>query len=358
MRILITGICGFAGSTLAQALLDATEPGALTITGIDNLSRAGSWLNRKLLGARGIRIVHGDIRSPSDLEGLGPVDWVLDGAANPSVLAGIDGKASSRQAVEHNLLGTINLLEFCRRHGAGFLLMSTSRVYSIPPLAGLQVEAVDGAFRPHPEQSFAPGLTPQGVTEAFSTQPPVSLYGSTKVASEHLALEYGGAFGFPVWVNRCGVLAGAGQFGRADQGIFSFWLHSWRARRPMRYIGFDGCGHQVRDCLHPRDLVPLLLAQMRAGDPADRPQIVNVSGGTASARSLRQLSGWCEARWGAHEVRSDPHPRPFDLPWVILDHALATRTWNWTPQLSADDILEEIARHAEANPDWLDLSAQ
>ena len=358
MRILITGICGFAGSTLAQALLDATEPGALTITGIDNLSRAGSWLNRKLLGARGIRIVHGDIRSPSDLEGLGPVDWVLDGAANPSVLAGIDGKASSRQAVEHNLLGTINLLEFCRHHGAGFLLMSTSRVYSIPPLAGLQVEAVDGAFRPHPEQPFAPGLTPQGVTEAFSTQPPVSLYGSTKVASEHLALEYGGAFGFPVWVNRCGVLAGAGQFGRADQGIFSFWLHSWRARRPMRYIGFDGCGHQVRDCLHPRDLVPLLLAQMRAGDPSGRPQIVNVSGGTASARSLRQLSEWCEARWGAHEVRSDPQPRPFDLPWVILDHALSTRTWNWTPQLSADDILEEIARHAEANPDWLDLSAQ
>ena len=126
----------------------------------------------------------------------------------------------------------------------------------------------------------------------------------------------------------------------------------------MRYIGFDGCGHQVRDCLHPRDLVPLLLAQMRAGEPAGRPQIVNVSGGTASARSLRQLSGWCEARWGAHEVQSDPQPRPFDLPWVILDHALATRTWGWTPQLSADDILEEIARHAEENPDWLDLSAQ
>ena len=57
-------------------------------------------------------------------------------------------------------------------------------------------------------------------------------------------------------------------------------------------------------------------------------------------------------------INLDPQPRPFDLPWVILDHALSTRTWNWTPQLSADDILEEIARHAEANPDWLDLSAQ
>ena len=37
----------------------------------------------------------------------------------------------------------------------------------------------------------------------------------------NLILEYGECFGFPVWINRCGVLAGAGQFGKADQGIFS-----------------------------------------------------------------------------------------------------------------------------------------
>jgi CDP-paratose 2-epimerase len=43
-----------------------------------------------------------------------------------------------------------------------------------------------------------------------------------------------------VHINRCGVLAGAGQFGKADQGIFSFWIHSYRARRPMKYIGFEG----------------------------------------------------------------------------------------------------------------------
>jgi len=57
-----------------------------------------------------------------------------------------------------------------------------------------------------------------------STQAPISLYGSTKLACEVLALECGEAFGFPVWVNRCGVLAGAGQFGTPDQGIFAFWV--------------------------------------------------------------------------------------------------------------------------------------
>jgi hypothetical protein len=31
----------------------------------------------------------------SDLETLGPVDWVIDVAANPTVLKGVDGKSSS-----------------------------------------------------------------------------------------------------------------------------------------------------------------------------------------------------------------------------------------------------------------------
>ena len=51
----------------------------------------------------------------------------------------------------------------------------------------------------------------RGIAEEFSTASPVSLYGSTKLASEVLATEYGAAFGFPVRINRCGVLAGAGQ---------------------------------------------------------------------------------------------------------------------------------------------------
>lgn len=357
MRLLITGICGFAGRALAEALLEASAPGSLSIAGIDNLSRPGSWVNRQPLLDRGVRLLHGDIRVPSDLEEAGPADWVIDAAANPSVLAGLDGKTGSRQLVEHNLGGTVNLLEFCRRHGAGFLLLSTSRVYSIPPLAALPVEARDGAFHLRPGAALPAGLGSEGITESFSTAPPVSLYGSTKVASEQLALEYGAAFGFPVRINRCGVMAGAGQFGRADQGIFSYWLHSWRGRRPLRYIGFDGRGHQVRDCLHPRDLAPLILAQMASGSAGGRPAVIHCSGGRGSARSLHQLSEWCRDRWGTHPVGSDPNPRPFDLPWVVLDSRLAREAWGWEPRIPTEEILEEIARHAETFPDWLDLSA-
>jgi CDP-paratose 2-epimerase len=149
-------------------------------------------------------------------------------------------------------------------------------------------------------------------------------------------------------------LAGAGQFGKADQGIFSFWIHSWARRRPLKYIGFGGMGHQVRDCLHPRDLVPLLIQQM---SDAARPvaPILNISGGAESAHSLAQLSDWCHQRLGAHAVTADGTPRPFDIPWMVLDSSAAKHAWNWKPQTPASEILEEIAKHAEQNPRWLEL---
>lgn len=327
-----------------------------TFVGLDNQIRPGSETNRIDLKRMGVKLIHADIRASSDFETLPEVDAIIDAAANPSVLAGIDGATSSRQLVEHNLFGTVNMLEHCRKRQAAFVLLSTSRVYSIPPLASLRTRVRNDAFEPEPEGPTPPGLTLRGLDESFSTAAPVSLYGSTKLASESLALEYGEAFGFPVWINRCGVLAGAGQFGRADQGIFAYWINTWLRRRPLKYIGFDGQGHQVRDCLHPADLATLISRQLSSA-AASQPRILNVSGGVQSSMSLRSLSQWCRERFGDHAVASDPTPRPFDIPWMVLDASQAENVWNFRPEYSTHRILEEIARHAEAHPDWLDLSA-
>ena len=216
--------------------------------------------------------------------------------------------------------------------------------------------ACDGVFQLRADAPLPPGVSTQGVDESFSTAAPVSLYGASKLASEALALEYGSTFDFPVWINRCGVLAGAGQFGRADQGIFAYWLNAHLRRRPLRYIGFDGEGHQVRDCLHPRDLLPLLQKQMSVTRDLTKPRLLNVAGGVESACSLRQLTEWCNARFGAHPVTRDPRPRPFDLPWVVLDARRAHEVWGWHPQTPRDVIFEEIAAHAADNPQWLELS--
>ena len=353
MKILITGACGFVGGVLARAFVE--EGGGHQILGLDNLVRPGSETNRAPLKALGVQLCHGDLRSQSDVDALPPVDYVIDAAANPSVLAGVDGQTSSRQLLEHNLLGTVNLLEYCRRHRAGFILLSTSRVYSIPPLATLPVVPVEEAFLPQKGASLPSGVTVSGIGEGFSTASPVSLYGATKLASETLALEYGATFGFPVFVNRCGVLAGAGQFGRADQGIFSYWINRYCRRLPLKYIGFGGHGYQVRDCLHSRDLLPLLKKQMEASTA--RESVLNVSGGAASAMSLRQLSAWCEQRFGPHPVQADPAERPFDLPWVVLDSTRAKGIWGWSPATPVRKILEEIAVHAEQNPRWLEMSS-
>src|SRR5207253_3003516 len=136
------------------------------------------------------------------------------------------------------------------------------------------------------------------------TAPPISLYGSTKLASEAIAQEYGEAFDFPVWINRCGVLAGAGQFGTPDQGIFSYWVNAHLRRRALRFIGFDGTGKQVRDAFHPRDLAALIQAQMRTTRQGGQ-RIYVACGGLRNSMSLAQLNAWCDNRFGIHSPEHD-----------------------------------------------------
>lgn len=448
MKIFISGICGFVGSEMALGLRGA----GYAVCGCDNFSRAGSELNLPRLEAAGVEVWRGDVRFEKDLERARGIDWVIDAAANPSVLAGVDGKTSSRELLEHNLWGTVNLLEVCKRENAGMILLSTSRVYSIEALCALPVTEKNGAFV---LEATGKDFGPRGIKEDFSTAAPVSLYGASKLASEQIALEYGAAFGFPVWVNRCGVMAGAGQFGKADQGIFSFWIHSWARKAPLKYIGFGGTGYQVRDCLHPGDLGDLVLKQLEdektkrpkdqetksrskaelqmergagsgeggevkrlrdektkrlrdeeakggkeceggkvgrweggaegltdegakgqrgeetkrlkdqktKGSDGHRPplqerRIFNVSGGVASAMSLRQLSEWCAHEFGPREVAADFTPRPFDLPWVVLDSSRTEEFWDWKPRRSVQSICAEIARHAREHPEWLAISGR
>jgi CDP-paratose 2-epimerase len=354
MRVLITGICGFVGSVLARRIRESAA--GIDVFGIDNLMRPGSESNRRF-DRLGIKVFHGDIRNRTDVEALPSADWIIDAAANPSVLAGFDNRSSTRQLIEHNLFGTINILEYCRRHSAGFVLLSTSRVYSIRELSALPLQVEKTRFVPSFSEVHVRGLSPAGIAEDFVTSAPVSLYGATKLASEALALEYGYALKLPIWINRCGVLAGAGQFGTAEQGIFSYWLHAWRSKRPLRYTGFGGNGYQVRDAFHPDDLADVILRQLRSGS-GDREPLCNLAGGIENAMSLLELSNWCRDRFGEGEVSPDPSERPFDLPWVVLDSRRAADLWDWIPKRKLASILDEIADHADKHPDWLSLTGE
>ncbi len=352
MRILISGICGFVGSSLARFLVESQS--GLKICGFDNFSRAGSHLNRDILKGLGVDVFHADVRFESDMDQMPKVDWIIDAAANPSVLAGVDGVSSPRQVLDANLYGTINLLEHARKHSAGFILLSSSRVYSINALKEVPLKEQDSALVFDTSKKAPAGVSDQGIDESFSTQAPISLYGATKLASEVLALEYAQTYKLPVFVNRAGVLAGAGQFGRADQGIFAYWINAYLRKKPLKYIGFGGTGFQLRDAMHPQDLAMLVQKQMSKSSGQN--DIINIGGGAQNAMSLKQLSDWCEKRFGAHSVESVKEDRQLDIPWVVMDSSLAKKTGGFEITIKLPEILEGIAQHAEAHPDWLKVS--
>src|SRR5205814_4769228 len=111
MKLLVTGICGFVGSSLATWFREH-QP-SFKISGIDNFVRPGSETNRSILRSRGISVQHGDVRNASDFENLPAVDWVIDAAANPSVLAGVDNQRDRKSTRLNSSHLGISYAVFC-----------------------------------------------------------------------------------------------------------------------------------------------------------------------------------------------------------------------------------------------------
>lgn len=308
MKILVTGGCGFVGSAICMQL---TRDGHL-VTAMDSLRRRGSEHNVEKLQKYGIKFIHGDVRNPEDFDDLDSSHWIVDAAAEPSVVA------RTQSLLAHNVIGAVNTFTHAAAVGAGVIFLSTSRVYSINQLNDVPVG------------------TP--INESFSTDGPVSVYGATKLAGEALMKE----LRQPVIINRCGVLAGGGQFGHQGQGVYSWWIRSWRDKKPLAYHGFGGHGIQVRDVLHPNDLAILVSMQVNLGTGGSYCETYNVGGGPANAVSLAQLSDWCRERFGPHQVSSSSFTRPDDVRSVVMDNSKVSAAYSWSPRRSSVEIFEEI----------------
>jgi CDP-paratose 2-epimerase len=88
----------------------------------------------------------------------------------------------------------------------------------------------------------------------------------------------------------------------------------------------------------------------------DGQRIYTAGGGIANSLSLAQLTAWCDAAFGPHRPESDARERPYDVPWVAMDNAEVERDFGWRVETPMMSILQEIAAHAVANPDWLERS--
>jgi nucleoside-diphosphate-sugar epimerase len=161
--ILVTGGSGFIGSALVKALLAQGE----SVRVFDDNSR-GSL--RRLDGVeQDIEFVRGDIRDAD------AVAEAMRGMDEVHHLAFINGTASFYSApdlvLDVGVKGIINVIDACRRHGTGTLVLaSSSEVYQSPPLV--------------PTDESAPLVIPDPLNPRFS-------YGAGKIISEMLALNHG-----------------------------------------------------------------------------------------------------------------------------------------------------------------------
>ena len=337
MRILITGGAGFVGASLALML--KRDMPDFDVCAFDNLRRRGSELALPRLRDAGVTFVHGDVRSRTDMDDVGAFELLIECSAEPSVHAGY--LESPAYVLQTNLGGTVHCLEAARRHRAGVVFLSTSRVYPIDRLRALPLERRDGRLE-LPTGATGVGWSWLGISTEFPLSGHRSMYGATKLASELLVDEYRAMYGVRAVINRCGVIAGPWQMGKVDQGVIVLWAARHLFGGPLSFSGFGGDGLQVRDVLHVADLFDLIRTEIHDLARYDG-MLFNVGGGRERSVSLAELTAMCRERSGrALEITRQPSTAAADIPYYVTDNSHVTTTSGWTPRRGVDVILDDI----------------
>lgn len=334
--ILITGGAGFIGSNLAVSF--KRKYPKLKVYALDNLKRRGSELNLPRLKENNVNFIHADIRNPEDLALDLDVDLVIECSAEPSVMAGFDNPL---YITGTNLTGTVNCLELCRKQKADMIFLSTSRVYPYKAINRIKTIETDTRFEWRPDQDVS-GWSVEGIKEDFTIHGPKTLYGATKLSSELLLQEYIASYGIKGVINRCGVIAGPWQFGKVDQGVFTYWMLAHYFKKPLKYIGFGGKGKQVRDLLHVDDLFSLI--DMEASQLSRiNGSTYNVGGGKENNLSLYETTKLCREITGNQiKTASDLETRKGDISIYLSDNSKAAEELKWKPKRSVKSILSGI----------------
>jgi CDP-paratose 2-epimerase len=337
-NILITGGAGFVGSSIAIHIKKNYPH--YSVTCLDNLKRRGSELNISRLTSHGIQFIHGDIRNREDLYPFGTgLTTIIEASAEPSVLAGIDSEPD--YLINTNLMGTINCLYLAAKVKADLIFISTSRVYPIGAIESILFSESDTRFVISDQQEIQ-GVSPKGIAENFPIDGFRSLYGATKLSSEFLIQEFNQFYHIRTVINRCGVITGPWQMGKADQGVIVLWVarHFWK--KELAYFGYGGKGKQVRDILHINDLWGLIDYQLHHMETMNG-RMFNAGGGTEISVSLSELTVLCQQITGnTVGIREVTEDRAADIRVYITDNSFVTGATGWKPNLSVESIVKDI----------------
>lgn len=343
MRVLITGGCGFIGSHLAVHFAEKGH----RVVAMDNLVRRGSEGNIATLRKRGVEFVHGDVRNPEDFANLpAGIEFVCDASAHPSV---VTGYANPFYDLSNNAFGVVRVLEFARAQRCPLIFFSSNRVYNADLMAALPRRESESrllwdaaAWENMAPAKRAAGFDPAaGISEDFSVDGGQhSIYGLSKLMADLACQEYARAYDMPVVVNRFGVISGAGQFGKTEQGWLAWWALAHWFGLPLKYIGWKG--KQVRDILFVDDVCALADLQVRQIERL-RGEVFNVGGGPANSLSLREATAEMQKRTGrSAAVAEEPAPRKADVPVYFTDNRKVEKFFGWKPRTSLDAGIEQV----------------
>lgn len=304
MKALVTGAAGFIGSTLAERLLaDGAD-----VVGLDCFT---DYYARPLKEANVAPLrAHPRFAFVEAALQDADLDRVLDGVTHVFHLAAQAGVRKSWGShfdvyVVNNIGATQRLLEHCTdRPLERFVYASTSSVYG------------DAADIPMREDT-----RPQ----------PVSPYGVTKLAAEHLCFLYQASYGVPCCAVRYFTVYGPRQ--RPDMGFHRFLTAAIEGRPITRF----GDGEQTRDFTFVADAVAATRAAGLHGVPGE---VYNVGGGSrVSVNEVFDLVATVTGR--PVELELLP-PQRGDMRDTYADTSRARATLGFQPSVTlADGLLAE-----------------
>lgn len=324
-NVLVTGAAGFIGSHVAR-LLTERHPDWNFVT-VERLNYASALARVADFSPR-IRVVLHDLRAPVPdyVRGqLGDLDLVFHFAAETHVDR---SSVDPTPFVESNILGTFNLLEFCRLHQPKlqmFFQISTDEVY---------------------------GPAPQGVdhSEEFPHRPS-NVYSATKAAAEDLAYAYNHSMGVPVIITN--TMNNIGPHQAAEKYI----PRVVRALIRREVITVHGTPDNVgsRKYLHARDhgdALDFLCTHGRRGERYNvvgAEEVSNLEVVRRVEHVLRDLGHEADAKIkfvDFHATRPG-HDRRYSLDGSKMAGL------GWTPPTSFDVTLREVVEWSLKNPEWL-----
>jgi len=325
MNIIITGGCGFVGSSLSIFLKKNIKNS--TILSIDNLSKSYSKFNEAILiknKIRNERINLGNLNSLKKIKFK--ADYIIDCSAEPAVEI---SKKKIVNVIESNFLSTVNVLEKAKKDKSKLIFISSSRVYPI-------AESYEKFKKFKNKKKHFP------YREQLNFDGTKTIYGFTKYSSEQLIQEYNYSERVKFIINRCGLISGPGQYGKVEQGLVALWMWRHINKMSLNYLGYGGMGDQVRDVLFIEDLCRLILIQIKKFKKFEN-NLFCIGGGIKNAINLRNLTNICQKiTKNKIKIINKPKTSIYDIPYYVTSLDKIIQISNWKPKINLNQGLFEI----------------